>query len=58
MANLNLDYLAIKNNQLIFSCFDCKNNYKKDFNKKLIQRFKNTYEFCDKDIKTLINLFC
>ena len=28
-----LDYMIIKDEQLIFRCFECKNNYKKDFNK-------------------------
>ena len=31
-----LDYMSIKDDQLIFRCFDCKKNYNKDFNKKLI----------------------
>ena len=31
--------------QLTFRCFRCKKNYEKDFNKELIQRFANTYEF-------------
>ena len=28
-----LDYMSLKDDQLIFRCFECKNNYKKDFNK-------------------------
>ena len=28
-----LDYMSIKDNQLIFRCFGCKKNYKKDFNR-------------------------
>ena len=31
-----LDYISVKDNQLIFRCFECINNYKKDFNKELI----------------------
>ena len=27
-----LDYMSVKDDQLIFRCFECKNNYKKDFN--------------------------
>ena len=42
-------------NQLIFSCFECKKDYKKDFNKELIKRFANIYEFC---MEKLINLLC
>ena len=28
-----LDYMSIKDNQLISRCFECKKNYKKEFNK-------------------------
>ena len=49
-----LDYMMFKDDQLIFRCFECKKNYKKDFNKKLIKRFKNIYEFCNKDINKFI----
>ena len=48
-----LEYMSIKNNQLILRCFDCKKNYKKDFNKELIKRFANIY--MDFVIETLIN---
>ena len=48
--------MSIKNNQLISRCFGCERKYKKDFNKKLIKRFANTYEFCDKDINKYILL--
>ena len=51
-----LDYMSIKDDQLIFRCFDCKKNYKKDFNKELIKRFANMYEFCDRDINKFILL--
>ena len=50
-----LDYMKTKNEKLIFRCFNCKQYYEKDFNKELIKRFVNTYEFCNKD---LINSFC
>ena len=40
-----LDYMKTKDEQLIFSCSSRKKNYKKDFNKDLIQRFVNIYEF-------------
>ena len=36
-----LDYRTTKDEQLIFSCFECKKNYKKDFHKELIKRFAN-----------------
>ena len=40
-----LDYMSVKDNQLIFQCNECKINYKKGFNKESIKRFANTYEF-------------
>ena len=39
------DYMITKDDQLIFRCFECKKNYKKDFNKQLIKSFANVYEF-------------
>ena len=42
-----LDHIMFNNNQFIFRCFECKKNYKKDFNKELIKRFVNIYEFCN-----------
>ena len=41
-----LDYMSIKNNQLISQCLKCKKNYKKNY-KELIKRIANTYEFCN-----------
>ena len=51
-----LDYMIVQDDQLIFRCFECKENYKKDFNKKLIKRFSNIYEFCNEDINKFILL--
>ena len=48
--------IAFKDDQLIFSCFKCKKNYKKDFHQELIKRFANTYEFCNGDINKFILL--
>ena len=42
-----LDYIRTKNEKLILKCFNCKQNYEKDFNKELIKRFASTYEFCN-----------
>ena len=50
-----LDYMSIKNNQLIFQGLECKKNYKKDY-KELIKRFANTYEFCNGDTNKFILL--
>ena len=41
---------------MIFRCFECKKNYKKDFNRELVKRFANIYEFCNKDINKFILL--
>ena len=59
-----LDYMTIKDNQenciqqscTQLICFECKNNYEKEFNKELIKRFKNTYEFCNKDFNKFVLL--
>ena len=51
-----LDYMSVKDNQLIFQCLECKKNYRKDFNKESIKRFANTYEFCSGEINKFIVL--
>ena len=48
--------MSFKDDQLIFRCFDCRKNYKKDFNKKVIKKFANIYKFCDGDINKFILL--
>ena len=48
--------MTTKDEQLIFRCFGCKKNYKRDFNKELIKRFANIYEFCNEDINKFILL--
>ena len=45
----NLDYIKTKNEKLILECYNCKQCYRKKFNKELIKRFANTYEFCNND---------
>ena len=51
-----LDYMITKDEKLIFRCFTRKKNYEKDFNKELIKRFANTYNFCDNDLNKFILL--
>ena len=51
-----LDYMTTKDEQLIFRCFRRKKNYEKNFNKELIQRFVNTYEFCNRVLNKFILL--
>ena len=48
--------MSVKDDRSIFKCFECKKNYKKDFNKKLINRFASTHKFCYKDINKFILL--
>ena len=48
-----LDYMTTKDEKLIFRCFECKKN-SEDFNKELIKRSANIYEFCDGDINKFI----
>ena len=49
-----LGYMLTKDSQLIFKCTKYSKNHEKHFNKDLIKRFVNTYEFYDGDI----NIFC
>ena len=51
-----LDYRIIQDDELIFRCFECKNNYEKDFNKELIKRFADIYKFFNEDINKFILL--
>ena len=44
------------NETLTFECVDCKKEYKKELNKKLIERFSNVYEFCGYDINKFLIL--
>ena len=48
--------MKTKDEKLIFRCFSCKKNYEKDFNKELIERFANIYEFCNGDLNKFILL--
>ena len=51
-----LGYMMFKDAQLIFRCFECKKNNKKDYDIKLTKKFANIYEFCNKDINKSILL--
>ena len=55
----NLDYIKTtakpsslerKNEKLILECYNCKQRYRKKFNKELIKRFASTYEFCNNEL--------
>ena len=43
----NFYFIKTKNEKLILECYNCKQRYKKKFNKELIKRFASTYEFCN-----------
>ena len=51
-----LDYIKTKNKKLILKCFNCEQYYEKGFNKELIKRFANTYEFCNENLNKFILL--
>ena len=51
-----LDYIKTKNKKLTFECFNCKQRYRKKFNKELMKRFASTYEFCNEDLNKFILL--
>ena len=52
----NLCFVRVINENLIFKCIDCEKEYEKEFNKELIERFANTYKFCDNDLDKFIML--
>ena len=48
--------IKIKNENLILECYNCKQRYKKKFNKELIKRFPSTYSFYNNDLNKFILL--
>ena len=48
--------LEHKNEKFILECYNCKQRYKKKFNKELIKRFTSTYSFCNNDLNKFILL--
>ena len=55
-CNSCLDYIKTKNEKLILECYNCKQRYRKKFNKELIKRFASTYSFCNNDLNKFILL--
>ena len=55
-----LDYIKItaerKNEKLILERYNCKQRYRKKFNKDLIKKFKNIYSFCNNDLNKFVLL--
>ena len=52
----DLSYMKVIDETLIFRCFNCKENYKKEINKELIKRFASTYKFCNNDLNKFVML--
>ena len=53
----NLDYIRItKNKKLLLKCFNCNTYHKKKFNKDLIKKFENAYNFCNNDLNKFVLL--
>ena len=52
----NLCFMRAIDETLIFECIDCGKKYKKGFNKKLLERFSNTYKFCGNDLNKFLIL--
>ena len=50
------EYISVQDDQLIFKCLKCNENYNKYFNKDLINIFARTYEFCNGDFNKFILL--
>ena len=53
-CNSCLYYIKTKNEKLILECYNCKQRYRKKFNKEIIKRFASTYSFV---IMILINAY-
>ena len=56
IVNLILIILKTKNEKLILECYNCKQRYRKKFNKELIKRFASTYKFCNNDLNKFVLL--
>ena len=50
----NLCFVNAMNETLLFKCIDCEKAYEKEFNKELLERFSNTYEFCGNDLNKFL----
>ena len=55
-CKFNLCFVRATNETLLFKCIDCEKEYEKEFNKELLKRFSNTYEFCDNDLNKFLIL--
>ena len=51
-----LCFVRAMNETLLIKCIDCEKEYEKEINKELVERFANTYKFCNNDINEFIML--
>ena len=52
----DISFMKVMDETLIFRCFNCKKNYKKEINKELIERFASNYKFCNNDLNKFVML--
>ena len=52
----DISYMKVMDETLIFRCFNCKRNYKKEINKELIETFASTHKFCNNDLNKFVML--
>ena len=52
----NLCFVRAMNETLLFKFIDCEKEYEKEINKELVERFANTYKFCNNDTNKFIML--
>ena len=52
----DISYMKVMDETLLFRCFNCKRNYKKEINKELIERFASIYKFCNNDLNKFVML--
>ena len=52
----NLCFVRAMNETLLFKCIDCEKECEKEFNKELLERFSNTYEFCGNELNKFLIL--
>ena len=47
--NISIEYTNLKDNLIEYKLLSCNKIYQQKFDKKLKERFFNTYEFCNHD---------
>ena len=52
----NLCFVRAMNETLLIKCIDCEKEYEKEINKELVERFANTYKFCNNNINKFVML--